>query len=49
MTNLELVFTALGEEVTRKIAIKNEAQGFNQNYEAAAKGGLIAGEARERV
>ncbi len=49
MTNLELVFTALGEEVTRKIAIKNEAQGFNQNYEAAAKGGMIAGEARVRV
>ncbi len=28
MSNLELVFTALGEEVTRRIAVKDNAQGF---------------------
>lgn len=49
MTPLELILTALGEEVTRTIAIKQDALGFNENHEAATKGGRIAGEARERV
>ena len=49
MTNLELIFSALGEEITRGEAIKTDAQGFNENREAAVKGGMIAGEARERV
>lgn len=49
MTNIELVLTAFGEEVTRLIAVKDEAQGFNQNFEAATKGGMIAGESRARV
>jgi DNA-damage-inducible protein D len=49
MTPLELILTALGEEVTRTITIKQDALGFNENHEAALKGGKIAGEARERV
>ncbi len=49
MTNLELVFTALSEEVTRAIAVRDNAQGFNQNQEAAITGGRFAGNARERL
>jgi DNA-damage-inducible protein D len=49
MTNLELIFTMLGEEVTRNIAVDADAKGFNENHEAALKGGKAAGEARERV
>ena len=46
MNNLELVLTAFGEEVTRRMAIKDDAQGFNENHGAATKGGVIAGQAR---
>jgi DNA-damage-inducible protein D len=49
MNNLELVLTAFGEEVTRRMAIKDDAQGFPQNHEAAMKGGIIAGQARMNV
>ncbi|MBL7817998.1 MAG: Bro-N domain-containing protein [Saprospiraceae bacterium] len=49
MTLLELIFTALGEEVTRQVAIKEEAQGFLQNQEAAILGGNFAGNARVRL
>ena len=49
MTLLELIFTALGEEVTRQVAIKEEAQGFLQNQEAAILGGSFAGNARVRL
>jgi DNA-damage-inducible protein D len=45
MTNLELVFTMLGEELTRVQAVKDDTQGFNENHEAATKGGEVAGEA----
>jgi DNA-damage-inducible protein D len=46
MTPLELIFTALGEEMTRQVAIKDDAQGFDENREAAVKGGNMAGKAR---
>ncbi len=49
MTPLELVFTALSEEVTRSIIVKDDAQGFNENQEAAAYGGSIAADARQRL
>ena len=49
MTPLELVFTALSEEVTRSIVVKDDAQGFNENQEAAAYGGSIAADARQRL
>jgi DNA-damage-inducible protein D len=48
-TNLELIFTMLGEEMTRSIAVDNDAQGFQENHEAALKGGTIAGNARRNV
>ncbi len=47
MTNLELIFTALGEESTRLFSVQDEAQGFVENHEAAQKGGRGAGNARE--
>lgn len=49
MTNLELIFTMLGEEMTRSIASDEDAQGFHENHEAAVKGGTIAGNARHNV
>ena len=47
MTNLELIFTMLGEESTRQIAVEDDAQGFNENRDAALKGGHAAGTARK--
>ncbi len=49
MTNLELIFTMLGEEMTRGIAVDTDAKGFPENHEAAVKGGTIAGNARKNV
>ncbi len=45
MTDLELIFTMLGETATRNEAIKQEAQGFQKNRKAAIAGGSAAGEA----
>ena len=39
MTNLELIFTMLGEEVTRNLAVSEDAQGFPEN-KTVAKGGV---------
>jgi DNA-damage-inducible protein D len=47
MTNLELIFTMLGEEATRQIAVDKDAQGFPENHEAAQLGGKSAGSARK--
>ena len=47
MTPIELIFTALSEEATRQVTIREDAQGFNENHDAAEKGGDIAGEARQ--
>ncbi len=49
MTDLELIFMSLGEALTRRTAIDEDAQGFDENRTAAAKGGFTAGEARKRV
>jgi DNA-damage-inducible protein D len=49
MTDLELILTALGEAVTRTVAIEENAQGFNENKDAAIKGGLAGGKARRNV
>jgi DNA-damage-inducible protein D len=43
MTPLELIFTALSEEITKRVTVQNDAQGFNESYEAAQKGGQITG------
>jgi len=45
MTNLELIFTMLGEEETKNEAIDTDAQGFDENRDAARKGGGSAGKA----
>jgi DNA-damage-inducible protein D len=47
MTNLELIFTMLGEESTRQSAVLNDADGFDENKIAAKEGGEIAGKSRE--
>ncbi len=49
MTNLELIFSALGEESTRLIAVKDDAQGFEDNREAAIDGGNLAGKYRKEL
>ena len=49
MTNFELILTALSEEATRHIAVRDDAQGFEENREAAVKGGNIAGKARQNL
>jgi DNA-damage-inducible protein D len=49
MTPLELIFSALGEEVTRQLSIKEDAQGFDENRDMAIQGGSFAGNARERL
>ncbi|MDA3838967.1 MAG: Bro-N domain-containing protein [Candidatus Delongbacteria bacterium] len=47
MTDLELIFTMLGEASTTKIAVTKDAQGFDENKVAAKKGGEVAGSARK--
>lgn len=47
MTDLELIFTMLGEASTTEIARKKDAQGFNENHIAARQGGEVAGSARK--
>ena len=49
MTRIELIFTALGEESTRIVTNNMDAQGFQENHEAAFKGGTIAGNARRNL
>jgi DNA-damage-inducible protein D len=46
MTPIELIFTALSEEATRLMALKDDAQGFNENYDIAQRGGEATGDAR---
>ncbi len=49
MTDLELIFSMLGEAATTEITRKQDAQGFPENRVAARKGGKIAGDAREKL
>lgn len=49
MTDLELIFTMLGEASTTEIARNKDAQGFNENKTAARAGGKIAGNARKQL
>jgi DNA-damage-inducible protein D len=46
MTDLELIFTALSEAATKIYTEDDNAQGFEENHEAAVKGGNAAGNAR---
>ena len=45
MTPMELILTAFSEEATRQITIRDAAQGFNENHDAALIGGRIGGKA----
>lgn len=49
MSNMELLFLGLGEEITRQLADKMDAQGFDENREAAKEGGVQAGGSRKRL
>lgn len=49
MTDLELIFTMLGEASTTEIAKKQDARGFPANQQAARAGGTIAGNARREL
>ena len=49
MTDLELIFTMLGEASTTEIARRSDSQGFNENHVSAKEGGKIAGNARKAL
>lgn len=49
MTDLELIFTMLGEASTTEIAKRKDTQGFRQNRGAAREGGTVAGNARREL
>jgi hypothetical protein len=49
MTDLELIFTMLGEASTTEIARRKDAQGFCENRDAAKQGGAVAGNARKEL
>jgi hypothetical protein len=46
MSDLELIFSMLGEAATTELTRKNDAQGFKENKNVARVGGEIAGKAR---
>ncbi|MEI6564259.1 MAG: Bro-N domain-containing protein [bacterium] len=49
MTDLELIFSMLGEAATTEITRNRDAQGFPQNKHAARSGGKVAGNARREL
>ncbi len=49
MTDLELIFTMLGEASTTEIARSKDAKGFPANRRSAREGGTIAGHARKAL
>ena len=49
MTDLELIFTMLGEASTTEIAKNKNAKGFVENHKAAKAGGKVAGNARKEL
>ena len=49
MTDLELIFSMLGEAATTEIARNRDAQGFPQSKQAARDGGTVAGNARREL
>ncbi len=46
MTDLELIFTMLGEASTTEIARNKDALGYDENLDSAVEGGTVAGNAR---
>ena len=49
MTDLELIFTMLGDASATEIARNKNAQGFSENKIAARSGGKVAGNARKEL
>ena len=49
MTDLELIFSMLGEASTTEITRNKDAQGFDELEKAAKSGGKIAGDARKQL
>jgi DNA-damage-inducible protein D len=47
MTDLELIFSMLGEAATTEITRKKDPQGFDENKATARQGGDVAGKARK--
>ncbi len=47
MNDLELIFSMLGERVSTEITRTKDAQGFDENKNAAKAGGEVAGNARQ--
>jgi len=47
MTDLELIFTMLGEKVTTEISKQEKPNNFNKNKKVAKRGGVVAGNARK--
>ena len=49
MTDLELIFSMLGEASTKEITVNTDSQGFEENRRVAKAGGKIAGDARKQL
>jgi prophage antirepressor-like protein len=49
MTDLELIFTMLGERVTTEISAKEQPKGLSANRKVAKRGGGVAGTARKQA
>lgn len=49
MTDLELIFSMLGEASTKEIIVNTNPVGFQANQKAAKAGGKIAGDARRQL
>ena len=49
MTDLELIFTMLGERVTTEISQQEKPDSFDENKEVARRGGNVAGIARKET
>ncbi|MBC8017628.1 MAG: Bro-N domain-containing protein [Verrucomicrobia bacterium] len=47
MTDLELIFSMLGEASTTEIARNRDTRGYAENLDAAVEGGTVAGSARK--
>ena len=48
MTDLELIFTMLGERVTTEISQSEKPETFSENKQVAKRGGKVAGVARKQ-
>jgi DNA-damage-inducible protein D len=49
MTDLELIFTMLGERATTEISEQEKPNNFNQNKQVAKRGGKVAGVAKNQM